>query len=177
MKRKRKNDSQKKDETFQGEVFLFTQKKLKRQKKAGGKKEKKKTKREKSKRKTQKGENQEEKRRKTDEKRDTQKRCLKRKREKSPKNAKNTRMNTFFFEKRGHFCAHKKVSAQDKGGEKHFLFFKKKGKVDQKNIFLRNGLSKEHIFSVFFFLVNFFFAQKKTKEEKQKQLMKHVRIE
>ena len=38
-------------------------------------------------------------------------------------------MNTF-FENRENLFAHEKVSAKDKGGEKHFFFFsKKKGKV------------------------------------------------
>ena len=58
---------------------------------------------------------------------DTQKRFSKQKK----------RLN-IFFEKRENLFAHEKVSAQDKGGEKHFLFFffqKKKGKVDQKNTF------------------------------------------
>ena len=80
------------------------------------------------------------------------------------------------FEKRGNLFAHEKVLPQDKGGEKHFLFFQKKKKVDQKNtfffrkglskehfFFVRKGLSKEHmfLFSVFFFLVYLFFAPKK----------------
>ena len=38
-----------------------------------------------------------------------------------------------FFEKRENLFAHEKVLAQDKGGEKHFLFFfPKKRKVDEK---------------------------------------------
>ena len=78
--------------------------------KNGEKKKMKKKKRETSKRKTQiRRENQEEKGRKTDEKSYTQKRCLKRKREKCKKK----RMNTFFFRKeRKLFCTREDFSSR-----------------------------------------------------------------
>ena len=71
-----------------------------------------------------------------------------------------TRMKTFFRKERGNLFALEKISVQEKGGEKHFLFFqKKKGKVDPKNTFFQRKGLKEHIFFVFF-LVFFFFTKK-----------------
>ena len=72
-------------------------------------------------------EKQEEKGRKKDEKRDTQKRCLKRKREKSFKNAKNKNEN--IFSKREKTFVHtKRFQLKIKAEKNISCFFKKKEK-------------------------------------------------
>ena len=107
----------------------------------------KKTKSEKSKRKTQtRREKQEEKGREKDEIRYTLKRCLKRKRVKSVKNAKN-KTEHIVSKREKSFLAHEKVLAQDQGGEKHFLFFKKKKRKVEGKVYQNNAM---------FFLFSFF---------------------
>ena len=68
------------------------------------------------------------------------------------------------------FLAHEKVLAQDQGGEKHFLFFKKKKrKVDQKNTFLKERFIKRtHVFSVFFFFWCIFSLHQKKLKKRNK---------
>ena len=152
MKRKRKNDSQKKDETFQGEVFLFTQKKLKRQKKKQVEKKRRKNEERKiQKEDTNRRESRRE-RKKNGWKKGYTKEVFKKEAREIFKKCKNQEW-THVFEKRGRFLAHEKVLAQDQGGEKHFLFFqRRKRKVDQKNTFFKEWFIKRtHFFCFLFF--------------------------
>ena len=77
---------------------------------------------------------------------------------------KNTQEWKHVFEKRGNLFGHEKVLAQDKGGEKHFLF-REKG-WSKEHILKKERAYQKNTFFCFLFFSGFFFCQK-NKEVKQ----------